>query len=369
MRIFLITLFLFLAYAQYELKEPIIHESVQKLNLLEFQIEKKMRSLETPELKITSSTRKHRDSEGLFIPLHPIAIVSSFRRDQQEDAESDLCAIVQKIVALYNSIPQIRPYLREFPVGTKQVDIWINYGPAPEEYYQEPYFSLVHLRPQNEHIEFRKCSGVSVAHFSTKPAFAQKNIHEVEILKSYMEPMVSRKKENVDPIFIEEQIRKSLHSNRQRLHYPILERMRKRFRMNIAATREISEEFYTRGIASGFWAQNRKIELNQAKHLAESFIQEYLKELRGEEIIQKTSKKKAKDFQDFKNNLNWFGFRITFWDEYLNRVEAPFIAQIQCQGGRIIYFAADSGQRLYQVYEESISTKFFPKKSSQEFFL
>jgi len=54
-------------------------------------------------------------------------------------------------------------------------------------------------------------------------------------------------------------------------------------------------------------------------------------------------------------------FRMTFWDKHLNRVEEPYIAQIQCQDGKIMYFTADEGQRLQQVYEEAVPERFFPK--------
>ncbi|MGR3952312.1 MAG: hypothetical protein QRY74_05405 [Chlamydia sp.] len=47
-------------------------------------------------------------------------------------------------------------------------------------------------------------------------------------------------------------------------------------------------------------------------------------------------------------------------------MEEPYIAQIQCQDGKIFYFTADEGQRLQQIFKEPIPEQFFPKKSEQQ---
>jgi hypothetical protein len=47
------------------------------------------------------------------------------------------------------------------------------------------------------------------------------------------------------------------------------------------------------------------------------------------------------------------GLRMSFWDEYVNRVSEPFIAEIRVIGESFKYYTADEGQRLVLVYEET----------------
>ena len=51
--------------------------------------------------------------------------------------------------------------------------------------------------------------------------------------------------------------------------------------------------------------------------------------------------------------IRHIGFRISFWDENIDRQIAPYIAEIRMFEGRLKYFTADDGQRLVLVYEES----------------
>jgi hypothetical protein len=46
-------------------------------------------------------------------------------------------------------------------------------------------------------------------------------------------------------------------------------------------------------------------------------------------------------------------FRISFWDENIDRQIAPYIAEIRLLDGKLKYYTADEGQRLELVYEET----------------
>jgi hypothetical protein len=46
-------------------------------------------------------------------------------------------------------------------------------------------------------------------------------------------------------------------------------------------------------------------------------------------------------------------FRISFWDENVDRQPEPYIAEIRFLGGTFKYFTADEGQRLVLVHEET----------------
>jgi hypothetical protein len=48
-----------------------------------------------------------------------------------------------------------------------------------------------------------------------------------------------------------------------------------------------------------------------------------------------------------------FGYRISFWDENVDRPVAPYIAEIRLLDTRLTYFTADDNQQLVLTFEES----------------
>ena len=46
-------------------------------------------------------------------------------------------------------------------------------------------------------------------------------------------------------------------------------------------------------------------------------------------------------------------FRISFWDENIDRQPQPYIAEIRCIDGKLTYFTADENQFISQVFEET----------------
>ena len=54
------------------------------------------------------------------------------------------------------------------------------------------------------------------------------------------------------------------------------------------------------------------------------------------------------------NLQEYMSFRISFWDEYIDRVKAPHIAEIRVIGQKARYYIADELQRLQLVHEEEL---------------
>jgi hypothetical protein len=50
-----------------------------------------------------------------------------------------------------------------------------------------------------------------------------------------------------------------------------------------------------------------------------------------------------------------FAYRISFWDENIDRPVAPYIAEIRLLDGKLSYFTADDNQQLVLVFEESFA--------------
>ena len=134
----------------------------------------------------------------------------------------------------------------------------------------------------------------------------------------------------------------------ERVLNPIIRDVAKEHNLHISALRDCTLEntiqsYLTKLITSGFWVQDTQMKLEEAKEFSYKFIDDYLHTLLSKKVIQKGYRKEDIEDCDFGKNLNWFCFRITFWNERLNRVDASYIAQIQCEDGKIMYYTADEG--------------------------
>ena len=54
------------------------------------------------------------------------------------------------------------------------------------------------------------------------------------------------------------------------------------------------------------------------------------------------------------NLQEYMGFRISFWDQYIDRVQPPHIAEIWVRGSKAQYYVSDELQRLQLIHEENL---------------
>ncbi len=339
-------------------------ELPKKSHPLDVLIEEKIERLSNQEYRFTVSNATQY-SDTFFLNVYDIFVYTKLRRTEISDVENEFCQVFEKAIKTYNNIPQIRPFLKNFPIHVKDCGVWIEYGLGPRNYYIPPYFCLVYNDTTFNKIEFRKWEDPSNRNIFGQPCI-QKNVQDVPGLATYINPFVPRLKTKlVEPIILDKQFKSRININCADLLYPIFIKMCSTYNLHIAAIGGCAFSFNDcRAVSAAYWTQNRRIDLEEAKRYTEEFIADYLEMLNAKKIVERQFKNDPKTLSDVRNNLNWFCFRISFWDEYMNRVEEPYIAQIHCQGGKIMYFTADEGQRLQQVFEEPVPEGFFPKSES-----
>ncbi len=273
------------------------------------------------------------------------------------------------MINVYNRIPEIRPYLKVFPISTNDLDLWLYYRIAPKIYQKPPYFCLVYIPSrQKPQVEFRKWTDPQQVSITLLPVFSTKEYTSIPGLKKYIEASVPREKNRLKKSLIADKDFERFEPNIYNgSFYPIINKLCSKYNLHISTLKHaaLGQKSY-REIAAGFWAQNKNMSLDEAKKFSREFINDFLGIIHNKKLIEKNNRKDDLVLKDLQQNLNWFCFRITFWDESLNRVEEPHIAQIQCQDGKILYFTADEGQRLQQIFEEPIPAQFFPKKSERQ---
>jgi len=123
-------------------------------------------------------------------------------------------------------------------------------------------------------------------------------------------------------------------------------------------------EFALRGLQT--------LNLEQARNLGVTCLKEALNFARTDRRYTKYMKERGADsfWKDPATvaEPRHIGFRISFWDECVDRVPSPYIAEIHVFGGNFKYFTADDHQRLVLVHEETFdeALAFLEKEKLQD---
>jgi hypothetical protein len=99
------------------------------------------------------------------------------------------------------------------------------------------------------------------------------------------------------------------------------------------------------------------ITLDKAKLLAATCSKELLDFVRNNQVCLDYMKDRSTwagmDDRSTFPEPRHLAFRISFWDENIDRQPAPYIAEIRVVGEKFKYFTSDDDQRLVLVYEET----------------
>ncbi len=265
---------------------------------------------------------------------------------------------IKNVLLALNNVPCARPYISDFPVGIKNLGFTIFYEEKPYQIRLYPYLSLLdNYHTSILHIEIREKEPNPCM---VGPWRLVEKL-KLEVPKQYIPPEGGwatprkfEKTKNTTPIYRGREAIKDVAPSAEQQIFPQVFELGQSLGLNFAVLGEANEKTFTIGtiIGTGYWAQ-KKIELEEAKKLAHTVFHKFFSIVFNNYDLWCRSKgfRRHPDCKDMKDE-QFITFRISFWDEFLNRVEAPYIAQIQCENGKIIYYAADEGQRLYKVFEE-----------------
>jgi len=104
------------------------------------------------------------------------------------------------------------------------------------------------------------------------------------------------------------------------------------------------------------WGPER-LKLDEARKLATRCSGEFLNFVQADKKTLDRMEERSKDASFYDDAVfpepRHIGFRISFWDENIDRQVEPYIAEIHFYDEKFKYFTADDGQRLFLVYEET----------------
>jgi hypothetical protein len=108
-----------------------------------------------------------------------------------------------------------------------------------------------------------------------------------------------------------------------------------------------------------YTVQGKNISLEEAKGLAlriqKALTEFYIQDGRIARAVNENRRKGNPTFENPVNVQRFMGFRVSFWDQYIDRVAPPAIAEFRVYGTKACYYTADEYQRLQLVCEEEFA--------------
>ena len=106
-------------------------------------------------------------------------------------------------------------------------------------------------------------------------------------------------------------------------------------------------------------AQGKRLSLEEAKALAlriqKGLAEFHIKDGRFARFVNRKRSERKPTFENPVNVQRFMGFRVSFWDQYIDRVAPPAIAEFRVYGTKACYYTADEYQRLQLVCEEEFA--------------
>lgn len=288
-------------------------------------------------------------------------ILKGVRCNSIEQVELIHSHIYRDLVTRINCIRKIRPFLAEFPVTPHTLYLNILFFDESGRKVRPPFFSSIVTEPQT--IRFNQ--------YATKEEFDGNDpncgpyykivkkipISEADWLKEFFTSSLSRKSGNFKtliPTYDQPSLQNSTVGGslfwfaKDFCHHHGLE-------VVLAGMTGMTDEdlrvfnFVLRG--------NQCIDLDMARRLAGLCSKDLLNFVRTDRACldhmkERSTWKHIKDPSTFPE-LRHTAFRISFWDENVDRQPAPYIAEIRVIGEKFSYFTSDENQRLVLVHEET----------------
>jgi hypothetical protein len=285
---------------------------------------------------------------GLTYSLSGEVSVRNVKPQSVEEAEKIFLEIYTDYLQKLNSVRIIRPYLHDFPLTPWATTFVVKFQNEKGEKLESPYISVVHLNLERN-LEFSELvSGKS-------KIIIEKPLKEIPQLVTLCSVAVEPGKVGSIPAFPEINDIGTLTPS-ARYFFD--------FSKNLCSKNHL--EYVVDGVCESH-KDSRPFEfvlrstqtpnLSQARKLAASCAKETLSYVQNnKEMIEYVKERKTWERElfprDFPERCH-ITFRISFWDEYVNRVAKPCIAEIRVAGESFKYYTADEGQRLVLAYEET----------------
>lgn len=277
-------------------------------------------------------------------------------QDPQEALDIYL-GFARAYVDAMNNVPEARPYFFEFPFTMDLWDLVIEFAREPKTgmYYPDPFLSEV------------TCDGgtFSIARLEKGRRIVYTNVYEhpkvlPEELQKMVVPHFDEKKE---PKKIPESSKFCSFNTGLEPDFDFFRKFAKQNNLILIAldfvfTPRTYQSFKNCCMAEAFAAQEKYLTLEECKELVAKTREANIQFSSTIERVgnwANSFRERGEEALVPRINLQeYMGFRISFWDQYIDRVKPPHIAEICVTGTKAKYYVSDELQRLQLVHEEDL---------------
>jgi hypothetical protein len=297
----------------------------------------------------------HLSETGLTYWFQPSLEFSSVQISSVEEAKELYVDVYRDFLCKINSIRILRPYMDSFPLTPDTCCLNIDFHDEKGKSLRPPYIAAVSMKEGV--LEFSKYQGLVGNNMSAFKTFWKEPAREIQGLKELYAPSCPRG---------------AVHPNLQLPQYiplpgqyvppvakaqdELIERFCKQNNLVITIWGVVGKHYFDCRPFDFVLRGSQTLNLEQAKSLAARCNKELLSFAQTNQLY----KDYIKERSTWKNEKHpsptpipeQFAYRISFWDENIDRPVAPYIAEIRLLDGTLSYFTADENQQLILAFEE-----------------
>ena len=299
---------------------------------------------------------------GLTHCLEVWVILTDVRCSSFEQAELIHRQIYKDLFFAANSIRIIRPFLAEFPLTPNSFYLHVSFLDSQGERLRPPNFSAIISRE----------SSIRFHNYATDEEFSGKDpssgpgykiIKKIQIfdatwLKEYFSVGAPRKKENFHTIIPKYSRPPSLCSDSGKAIFWFEKKFCETNGLSLVTIGNASESSLGSKAFDFVLRGEQPLDLDQSRKLVSLCFNETLKFIRNDQDCLDYMKRRS-NWSNLKDPATvpeprHIAFRISFWDENIDRQPEPYIAEIRVVGDNCKYFTANEKQQLVLAFEETL---------------
>lgn len=299
----------------------------------------------------------HMSQRGLTYRVEGWIEVPNLQFTTIEEAEKTYIILYDDFYRKMTSVRAIRPFLANFPFTPASLSLNVRFRDSKGDIRRSPYISSVTLWDGvlsfNQYGEPGKYGGDTP--FEVK---CKKLACDVQGLKEFYTTGSARnpiQKREVVPVFPIPS--GSASTPFSRAAYGSVARFAQTNKLSFVMIGSVGEHSHDTRAINFALRGSQCMKLDEARKLGALCFQELFdfvcKDLHCLNYIKERSTWTCEKYPSSTPIVEHLAFRISFWDESVDRPSMPYIAQIWLLDGKIKYYTADEKQSLVLVHEET----------------
>ncbi len=275
-----------------------------------------------------------------------------------DEAERFFVKVYDDFFRTINSIRIVRPFLATFPLTPDTCRLGIGFIDEAGKLLRPPYLSSVVM--EKDSLRFKQwvdSKGIAEQPYAPICVRSPREIDGLKELYSYPVPRKSVEPKPRVPPFSDHSWR--FQSPVIKAQIAFLRKFCNQNSLQLVTIGSVGQHYFDSRFFEAVLCGFERLSLQEARTLGARCSQEMFDFIRKDpsclECIKELSTKPYEKNHSPTPIPEHIAFRISFWDENIDRQPQPYIAEIRCLDGKLTYFTADENQFISQVFEETFA--------------